>query len=91
MRHLVQNDDNEVVFISEDNQNAIKGVRRVRYRMPRGAAAQAHLAVRELDMGMVRANEVEKAARTLKILGSSPILLSAITDGGITEYSGCLS
>ncbi|WP_339076712.1 glycosyltransferase [Acetobacter sp. AC2005] len=75
VRHLVQNDENEVVFISEDNQNAIKGVRRVRYRMPRGAAAQAHLAVRELDMGMVRANEVEKAARTLKNLGFQPDII----------------
>ncbi|GBR49689.1 glycosyl transferase [Acetobacter pomorum] len=75
VRHLVQNDNNEVVFISEDNQNVIKGVRRVRYRMPRGAAVQAHLAVRELDMGMVRASEVERAARTLKNLGFHPDII----------------
>ncbi|GAN59437.1 glycosyl transferase family 1 [Acetobacter cibinongensis] len=75
VRHLVQQGGHEIVFISEDNANVIQGVRRVRYRLPRPVAEGAHPGVRELDSGLMRADEVAKAAATLKNLGFVPDII----------------
>ncbi|MGO2958890.1 MAG: glycosyltransferase [Acetobacter sp.] len=75
VRHLVQQGGHEIVFISEDNSNVIQGVRRVRYRLPRPVAEGAHPGVRELDSGLMRADEVAKAAATLKTLGFVPDII----------------
>ncbi|MDN7351499.1 glycosyltransferase [Acetobacter senegalensis] len=75
VRHLVRQGGNEIVFISEDNANVIPGVRRVRYRVPRMATDRAHPGVRDLDMGLMRADAVAKAAQTLKNLGFVPDII----------------
>lgn len=75
VRHLVRQGGNEIVFISEDNANVIPGVRRVRYRVPRMATDRAHPGVRDLDMGLMRADAVAKAAQTLKTLGFVPDII----------------
>lgn len=71
----MQHGGHEIVFISEDNANVISGVRRVRYRLPRLAAEQAHPGVRELDAGLMRADAVARAAITLKNLGFMPDII----------------
>lgn len=75
VRHLVRQGGNEIVFISEDNANVIPGVRRVRYRVPRTATETAHPGVRDLDIGLMRADAVAKAAQTLKNLGFVPDII----------------
>jgi hypothetical protein len=49
VRHLVASKRDDVVFITEPNGNRIPGVRVVPYLKPKGAAADAHVAARELD------------------------------------------
>ncbi|MGV4877507.1 glycosyltransferase family 4 protein [Acetobacter indonesiensis] len=72
VRHLVRQGGHDIVFISEDNPNVINGVRRVRYRLPREVTDKAHAGVRDLDVGLMRAEAVAKAAETLKNLGFVP-------------------
>jgi glycosyltransferase involved in cell wall biosynthesis len=75
VRHLSAARRHEVVFISEPNANAIEGVRKVPYRKPPGAARQAHVAARELDAAMHRAEAVAATAQNLKKLGFSPDII----------------
>ena len=80
VRHLTRRNtheggDNEVVFISEPNQNAIPGVRRVSYRMPRGAHAETHSVAQEFEVAVLRAEMVARAALTLKQLGFTPDII----------------
>lgn len=72
VRHLVQSKQNDVVFITEPNANRIEGVRTVPYMRPPGPAPEAHLAVRELDAAMRRADVVARTAANLKQLGFDP-------------------
>ena len=72
VRHLLRAGGNEVVFIGEPNTNAIAGVRRVNYRLPRGATEQAHPNAREFDLAMLRAEEVARVAEQVKGLGFTP-------------------
>ncbi|MBO1326082.1 glycosyltransferase [Acetobacter sp. TBRC 12305] len=72
LRHLARDVGNEIVFISEDNPNAMAGVRRVLYRMPQADEGTGHAGARELERGLVRAAEVEKTARALRRLGFVP-------------------
>ena len=80
VRHLARQNtheggNNEIVFISEPNQNAIPGVRRVSYRMPRGAHAETHPVAQEFEVAALRAEMVAQAARTLKQLGFVPDII----------------
>ncbi|MFT8676556.1 MAG: glycosyltransferase [Acetobacter sp.] len=75
LRHLAREGGNEIVFISEDNANAMAGVRRVLYRMPQVADGTGHAGARELERGLVRAAEVEKTARALARLGFVPDII----------------
>ncbi|WP_086636164.1 glycosyltransferase family 4 protein [Acetobacter sp. DsW_059] len=75
VRHLAREEKHEIVFISEDNDNVISGVRRVRYRMPRPVAEGAHSGVKELEAGMIRAEAVAAAAVTLRQLGFTPDII----------------
>ncbi len=77
VRHLIRQNDheggqNEVVFISEPNQNAMPGVRRVSYRMPREAAAETYPVAQEFEAATLRAEQVAQTARTLRQLGYVP-------------------
>ena len=75
VRHLVASKQHEVVFITEPNVNQIGGVRKVPYNKPAAASAAAHVAVRELDIGMRRAETVAAVATNLKSLGFVPDIM----------------
>ncbi len=75
VRHLAKAKQHEVVFITEPNANAITGVRKVPYRKPPAAAPEAHIAARELDGGVRRAEAVARTAANLKQLGFTPDIM----------------
>jgi glycosyltransferase involved in cell wall biosynthesis len=72
VRHLVAARQHEIVFITEPNDNVIEGVRKVPYARPMPAAAEAHIAARELDGAVRRADAVCRTAANLKLLGYEP-------------------
>ncbi|GEB36849.1 hypothetical protein GLI01_08840 [Gluconacetobacter liquefaciens] len=72
LRHLGQDPANEIVFISEPNDNQVPGVRRVAYRLPRGGLDRVHPGAREFDLGLLRAECVARAALSLRELGYRP-------------------
>jgi glycosyltransferase involved in cell wall biosynthesis len=75
VRHLVASKQHDLVFITEPNANRIPGVRTVPYAKPKGAAAEAHIAARELDAAVRRAEIVARTAATLKQLGFEPDII----------------
>ena len=75
VRHLTRQNAHEVVFISEPNQNAMPGVRRVSYRMNRGANAETNPVAQEFELATLRAEQVAKAARTLRGLNFTPDII----------------
>ncbi|NHN84448.1 glycosyltransferase [Acetobacter musti] len=75
VRHLAKQGNHDVVFISEGNENAISGVRRVIYRMPGRQTDSVHPGAREFDLGLTRADAVAKAAMTLRSLGFVPDII----------------
>ena len=75
VRHLVASKQHDVVFITEPNGNRIAGVRAVPYAKPRGAAPEAHVAARELDGAVRRAEVVAHTASNLKQLGFEPDII----------------
>ena len=82
VRHLLACRRNDVVFITEPNANVIPGVRRVPYAKPTAAAAEAHVAARDLDAAVRRAEVVAgMAAQPASSSASRPTSSSAITAG----------
>lgn len=75
VRHLVASKRHDVVFITEPNGNRISGVRTVPYAKPRAAAIEAHVAARELDAAVRRAEVVAHTAGNLKQLGFEPDII----------------
>ncbi len=75
VRHLTRQGRHEVVFISEPNANVLPGVRRIFYKMPRGAAPDTHPAAQEFEVATLRAEMVAQTARTLKGLGFEPDII----------------
>ncbi|MBE7210378.1 MAG: glycosyltransferase family 4 protein [Gluconacetobacter diazotrophicus] len=75
VRHLLRGRDNEVVFISEPNTNAMPGVRRTFYRMGRGPTPGIHGAALEFELAMLRAETVAQTASNLKGLGFRPDII----------------
>ncbi|GBQ28740.1 glycosyltransferase family 4 protein [Gluconacetobacter sacchari] len=72
LRHLGQDPENEIVFISEPNASQVPGVRRVAYRLPRGGLDAAHPGARDFDLALLRAECVARAAMSLRELGYRP-------------------
>ena len=72
LRHLVAMGGHEIVFITEPNANIIDGVRKVPYAKPVPASAETHIAARELDAAVRRADAVTRTAHNLKALGFAP-------------------
>lgn len=72
VRHLVKAKKHDIVFISENNDNIINGVRKVPYTKPLPAAAETHIAARELDGAVRRADAAGRTAANLKLLGYEP-------------------
>ena len=75
VRHLTRQGEHEVVFISEPNTNVLPGVRRIFYKMPRGAAPDTNPAAQEFELATLRAEMVAQTARTLKGLGFEPDII----------------
>ena len=75
VRHLVEMDKHEIVFITEANANVIDGVRKVPYMKPRATSAETHIAARELDGATRRAEIVGQTANSLKQLGFAPDII----------------
>lgn len=75
VRHLHEHGGHEIVFISEANEGHLPGVRRVLYRQERAVSPQIHPSLRELEMGLSRAEAVARAAQTLKNLGYTPDII----------------
>jgi glycosyltransferase involved in cell wall biosynthesis len=72
VRHLVAQKRHEIVFITEPNQNIINGVKKVPYRKPETPPEGTHWTIRELDLGMRRAEIVAATAANLRSLGFVP-------------------
>jgi glycosyltransferase involved in cell wall biosynthesis len=75
VRHLVASRQHDIVFLTEPNANQIPGVRKVPYPKPSGPAPETHVAARELDGAMRRAEIVAHTAANLKQLGFEPDII----------------
>jgi glycosyltransferase involved in cell wall biosynthesis len=75
VRHLVAAKRHDVVFISEPNANEIAGVRKVPYAHPVHENKDTHIAARELENGVRRAETVYRTAFGLKHLGYTPDII----------------
>jgi glycosyltransferase involved in cell wall biosynthesis len=75
VRHLVEMKAHQIVFITETNANLIEGVRKVPYLKPRPSSADTHIAARELDGAVRRAEIVGHTAMSLKQLGFTPDII----------------
>ena len=75
VRHLMASKQHEVVFITEPNANTIPGVRKVPYHKPPPPSPEVHLAARDLDAAVRRAEVVARMARNLKALGFTPDIM----------------
>jgi glycosyltransferase involved in cell wall biosynthesis len=74
IRHLLEDQANEIVFLSEPNANALPGVRRVIYLKP-AVAPDVHPNLRDLDAALRRAEAVAGLARNLRGLGFNPDII----------------
>jgi glycosyltransferase involved in cell wall biosynthesis len=75
IRHLVAAKRHEVVFVTEPNANEMIGVRKVPYARPALDVPEGHIAARELDNGVRRAETVFKTAYGLRHLGYKPDII----------------
>jgi glycosyltransferase involved in cell wall biosynthesis len=74
-RHLAASRDNDIVFISEPNQNHLSGVRKIPYVVPPPNAVTTHVIARDLDAAGRRAEAVASTAERLKALGFEPDII----------------
>ncbi len=65
----------EILFITEPNSNEIAGVRKIPYVRPSLGIKETHIAARELDDGVRRAEVVYRAAFGLRHLGFKPDII----------------
>ena len=75
VRHLVETGRHEVVFITEPNPNEIPGIRKVPYARPKLDLETTHIAARELDNGVKRAEAVFATGFGLRHLGYKPDII----------------
>lgn len=75
VQHLAATKKHDIVFLSEPNQNRINGVRTIPYPKPSPPAAEAHIATRELDAAVRRAELVQATGMNLKALGFEPDII----------------
>ena len=74
VRHLLQDQTNEIVFLSEPNKNNMPGVRRVVYPKPTpGQTVHPH--IRDFDAAVRRAEATAGLARNLRKLGFTPDII----------------
>ena len=75
VRHLVAMRRHEILFVTEPNMNEIAGVRKIPYVRPPLGIKETHIAARELDDGVRRAEVVFRAAYGLRHLGFKPDII----------------
>ncbi len=75
VKHLVARDQDEILFISEPNANHLAGVRKIVYRLPRGASATTHPDAQEFEIASLRAETVARTAEKVKRLGFTPDII----------------
>jgi glycosyltransferase involved in cell wall biosynthesis len=75
LRHLAQQKQHELLFITENKTNHITGVRKIVRAQPRPPKADTHPDAREFDLAMIRAATVADAGRTLRSLGFTPDII----------------
>lgn len=72
VRHLVDQGDNEVVFVSQPNQNHIPGVRKVVYQVPSPPVPGIHVDAQEFETAIRRAEAVARTCETVRQLNYKP-------------------
>ena len=72
IRHLIARPGNEIAFITEPNKNHIPGVRRLNYQVAAPNQDGTHPHIRDLNLAMMRAENVARVARNLERLGFRP-------------------
>ncbi len=75
VRHLLKDKSNDIVFISQPNQNHISGVRRVSYQLPKYTQDEIHPNARDYELSARRADLVAMTATNLKSLGFTPDII----------------
>ncbi len=75
LRHLAAQNQHELLFVTEAQRNGIPGVRKVVRPMPRGSGAEWHPLARDLEIALLRADLVVRAAQSLKALGFVPDII----------------
>ncbi len=75
VRHLSAGAENDVVFLSEPNQNHIQGIRKIPYARPEPSGVSTHASARDLDNAVRRADLVARIATNLKGLGFVPDMI----------------
>jgi glycosyltransferase involved in cell wall biosynthesis len=74
-RHLGAMPGNEVVFITQRKDATLPGVRNVVYKPPRTVSPQVHHYLRETEAAVINAQEVARAALSLKESGFTPDIM----------------
>ena len=72
VRHLAASGLHEIAFLTEDNPNHMRGVRKIVHRPPAGVNTTTHYDVREFEMAVQRAHIVAGACASLAALGFVP-------------------
>jgi glycosyltransferase involved in cell wall biosynthesis len=75
IRRLAAVKANDVVFITEPNQNLVGGVRKVPYARPGATSTETHVICQDLDGAGRRAEAVATTAARLKGLGFEPDII----------------
>ena len=71
----IRDDAHEIVFMTEPNQNALAGVRKVTYARPPSSAASVHQDAGDFDIAMRRAQAAAIGAAEIKRLGFKPDII----------------
>lgn len=75
LRHLAAQNAHELIFITENRQNQIPGVRKLIHGLPQRPTAHTFTDAREFELAMIRAKAVADAGRNLKGLGFEPDII----------------
>jgi glycosyltransferase involved in cell wall biosynthesis len=75
VRHLAASGEHEILFVTEPNQNAIPGVRKLVYRPRRQPSRTTHPDAREFENAMIRGEAVGHAAAQFRKLGLTPDII----------------
>ncbi len=75
LRHIGSVGQHEIVFVTEENSNAMPGVRKVTYRGPDRLRDIVHRDAQEFEQAVQRAQHVTQVCNNLKALGFKPDII----------------